>query len=36
LDEEVKEYGWNHNLEGITELYSEKQYKNNFLKIKYD
>ncbi|MEO0281583.1 MAG: hypothetical protein ABIN05_04470 [candidate division WOR-3 bacterium] len=32
--EEKKVYGWNFNLEGLTELYSENQYKNNLLKIK--
>lgn len=30
-----KEYGWNFNLEGLTELYSENQYKNNLLKVKF-
>ncbi|MEO0234885.1 MAG: hypothetical protein ABIN39_04645 [candidate division WOR-3 bacterium] len=32
--EEKKVYGWNFNLEGLTELYSENQYKNNLLKVK--
>ncbi|MEO0288291.1 MAG: hypothetical protein ABIN00_01445 [candidate division WOR-3 bacterium] len=32
--EEKKGYGWNFNLEGLTEIYSENQYKNNLLKVK--
>lgn len=36
ISEEVMEFGWNYNLEGVTELYSENKFKNNFLKIEFD